>query len=495
MKVLLIIVSDNIQAFGPRTLTSCLKQHGHTVRRLFLNVIYHQPLPEQVCLDAVELAQGYDLIGVSIPAANYYRNACQITRHLKAQGTAPVIFGGVHPTLTPMECLELADMVGVGECEDSLVELVNRMEQGRAFTDIPGIYVKQNGQVSSNGHGTLIHDLDRIPPPDIGIDNDYVITQGRLTALTPRLYQACSGPTYNTLSTRGCPYHCTYCSNNALQQLYPDAKPIRKRSVEHVIVELEQAVRQWPFIRQIGMSDDSFLARPQQEVEEFARKYRERIGLPLSLSGVNASTVNERKLAPLLEVGLFMVKIGIQSGSDKTQKLYKRPTSNHKILEVARLIHRFRDRIPSPCYDVILDNPWETDDDHIATLRLLAELPSPYRLRTCSLTFYPGTKLYERAVAEGIPIDYDKNEDTVDFRASFWNTGIQLIRDHALLGARLPPWKVRLLTSRTLARIPGRWFRSLFFFLLSLSLYTTILYWKHRYWAFLNRGKQVVEID
>jgi len=55
-----------------------------------------------------------------------------------------------------------------------------------------------------------------------------------------------------------------------------------------------------------------------------------------------------------------------------------------------------------PQYDIILDNPWETDENLEETLMFLTKLPAPYRLGFYSLTFYPETELYDKAKKDGI---------------------------------------------------------------------------------------------
>ena len=59
-------------------------------------------------------------------------------------------------------------------------------------------------------------------------------------------------------------------------------------------------------------------------------------------------------------------------------------------------------RSPGRTPHVIIDAPWETHDDLLETVRLLARLPKPYGLAVSSLVFFPGTRLHDRAVAEGL---------------------------------------------------------------------------------------------
>ena len=95
--------------------------------------------------------------------------------------------------------------------------------------------------------------------------------------------------------------------------------------------------------------------------------------------------------------------MGIQSGSQRTLDLYRRPFSNEQVQQAAALLNRYSDSIPAPQYDMILDNPWETEEDLADGLRLLSRLPVPFHLQLFSLSLYPGTELQEKAEDEGLP--------------------------------------------------------------------------------------------
>ena len=97
--------------------------------------------------------------------------------------------------------------------------------------------------------------------------------------------------------------------------------------------------------------------------------------------------------------------MGIQSGSEKTKRLYKRKISNDRIINSTKIINEFRERIKFPMYDVIVDNPYESRKDKYETIKLISKIPRPYYLQLFSLTFFPESALYERALQDGIITD------------------------------------------------------------------------------------------
>lgn len=75
--------------------------------------------------------------------------------------------------------------------------------------------------------------------------------------------------------------------------------------------------------------------------------------------------------------------------------------NNERMLRSMTTINKYRNRVV-PFYDFIVDTPSETDSDKIETLRLISRIPKPYRLGIYALVLLPGTRLYIKAMADGI---------------------------------------------------------------------------------------------
>ena len=130
-----------------------------------------------------------------------------------------------------------------------------------------------------------------------------------------------------TQPTRGCPFACTFCVNNATLAMYPHQKPIRKRSVDHIINELLWVKKNLPYIGKIKFDDDAFFLHSLEDIEEFSKQYKEKIKLPLMITGATPSTLKRNKLAVLVDAGLTEMRMGIQTAGERTKVLYKRPHS------------------------------------------------------------------------------------------------------------------------------------------------------------------------
>lgn len=471
MKVTLISPYDVVVAYGVRTLSAVLKAMGVESQMVMLppggpelgwgSVGINFTYPETVLDQVAEVARDSDLIGISL-TSNYFDNAIRITQHLRRSIHAPIVWGGVHPTLRPEECLEYADLVCVGEGEEPLRELALQMANGNGYAGIRNMWYKHNGEIVRTPLRPLATDLDSYPYPDYDLNAEYVLHQRTLQPMTKDLLCRYlehitdeQVTTYRILMSRGCHYRCTYCSNNALGEKYGGEWRIRRRSVPNLIGELRWATTRFPEIQYITIDDDHFLDDVEM-VHKFCSAYKQEVGISFSVVGMYPATVDEEKIRLLVDAGMKRAKVGIQTGSMRVMhQIYRRPCTLKQITQTFEILHKFTDRL-TPTYQFILDNPWETEQDHLETLRLLFYLTKPYRLAILSLTFFPGTELCERAKREGLVTDeltqvYRKNWASPPNR-TYINGLFQLFQVQYV-----PHWMIALLMSAPLRRLNWVW--------------------------------------
>ncbi|MCD4654213.1 B12-binding domain-containing radical SAM protein [bacterium] len=422
MDVVLISPYSDIAALGLRGISAVLKNAGHNVRMIFLPyqfpeiehrrdfmITYSQTILDQV----TELCRGAGIIGFSL-MTNYFEQAATLTEHLRNALSIPVIWGGIHPTISPEHCLEFCDYVCVGEGEYAMLDVVNCLENGGEITSIANITGKINGKIVAQPPRPIIEDLDSLPYFDYDMDDHHVLDQDT-DKIVPldfellRKYLTKKAPTkgraalfYQTIASRGCPHNCTYCCWSALKQIYGIKTNIRRRSVGHIIGELEMILEKMPWFKEITFSDDSFLDAPSAVVEHMASEYKRVAGNRPFQCLAEPRTITRSRMDPLVDAGLANIQIGIQSGSERIKKMYNRTHTNKRIIEMAVLLKEYIPRIRPPIYDFILDNPWETVQDKYDTLQLLLKMPGPYYLQIFRLTFFPGTGLFEKAQQDGL---------------------------------------------------------------------------------------------
>jgi len=484
MNITLISLYSVFTAIGLRIISSSLKMAGHNVRLVFMpkeaDLIFDKGfrfryLPEKISKEydektinsLLELLKKSDLIGMSL-STNFFEAATQVTKAIKKELNIPIVWGGIHPTVSPEECLEYADFVCRGEGEEAMVELAEKIEKKEDYYNVKNICFKDNkGNFVINPVRPLIQDLDSIPFQDFDFKNQYVITKGESHKINEKIilddniwpFNREDSPIYRIMFTRGCLFGCTYCCNNFINNLYSGQKIFRKRSVDNVIEELKMVKNNLSFINFIMFSDDNFLGLSLEEIKEFSEKYKKYIKIPFCLSGVHPTIVDREKFKYLTDAGLSGIRMGIQSGNDRIKKMYKRYYSNSKLKESCEILNEFKDKIVVKHYDLILGNPWETEDDLIKTLMLLSSLPVPYELVLFFLTFFPGTELYDLAKKDG----FIGNELENVYRKNYWeypsgsisyvNKLFVLLKNSAELGVKISPKIMFLLTNRVFRRL------------------------------------------
>ena len=429
MKITLITPTPpDVAAFGVRALSAYLKRHGKYVQLIFLpggvdkfkhRTGFRYEYEKIILAQVTDLCRGSGLVGISF-MSNYLDRARQLCEAVKASyKDVPIMVGGIHPSVMPDECLKFSDIVCVGEGEGAVFELIECLEKGDDYSGIKNLLVKKGDRVYRNPLRPLIHNLDTLPFYDFGTEGHFIYDnmKKRIEPMTKELLKR-SFPlephvegtfsdsykrtlSYKTMTTRGCPHHCTFCAESTLANMYSGQKYLRKRSTAHVIEELQWVKRELPFVESIFLFDDTFLARPTEEIKEFARVYKAAVGLPFHIQA-SPETVNEEKMEALIDAGLVFVEMGIQSTSGTAKDLYKRKVSTDTILLAANIFHKYGKKIYPPCYHVILDNPWENSKDVVETIMVVLRLPSPFWLKRASLVCFPGTELYLKAKKEGV---------------------------------------------------------------------------------------------
>jgi len=438
-RVLLVSLADDLTCVGLRTLAAVLRAQGAETVQAYLPA-REDPGGAAACGQLVELARGATMVGFSVLSIDAGR-ARTYGRALREAGV-PVAWGGPFPTLRPAESGDAADWVCRGDGEVWLPTLVAALLNGREPAET----------LPPAGAPTPAALLDTAPL--VEVEGAWILVGGRLRPATAALWRAALAHNaasrdtgtvaYETVTSRGCPHACGFCGTTALRAAVP-GPPVRFRSVDSVIGELRQARAAFPFLTGVGFADDNLPARPLPELERFCARYREEIGLPFLCLG-SPATLDRARLALLRHAGLARVKMGIQSGSAAVQRALDRETLHARLPEaLAAIAAEGRGMLPAR-FDLLVDLPFQTLEDELATLRLVADLPRPFRLELNSLRLMDGTPLAARALREG----WSTPDAEVSFKRvapRYPNLLLALSRN-----GRLPPALLRLLAAPPLVR-------------------------------------------
>lgn len=398
-KVLLISTDDGNMAAGVKALSSCLIRKGFETTIVIMPGAFDSY--RKFCWDELyALCGGVDLIGIS-SMTHGLEKAIEVKKKLQ-DVDIPIIIGGIHASLDPESLMRDFDLVCFGEGEDLIVTLAERISNKLSYDDIPGLWVKRGNAITRNPALPLRGDLNEYPFPDYDCSHQYIVEENHVVCLNPANPNHLGCDYFVVLGSRGCPHHCAYCSNQKLKLDFPWRKKVRHYSVDYIIRHLQEVNKRFPYINSFWLDDDTFFAKKLEEIEEFSQKYKKEIDKPF-LVLISPWTFDEEKIKPLLNAGLNRLIMGIQSGSERvTRELYERNLSSKRMMEIVRTLHKYSSM--EIWYDFIGMNPFENRDNLLETIRFIREIPPPFGIYNNNLAFYPGTKLYQKALAASMEV-------------------------------------------------------------------------------------------
>jgi len=339
------------------------------------------------------------VIGVSLRASAYFKVAKFIITKVKSVLDVIVVIGGTHPTVKPRDCLEIADIVCVGEAELVMLELVEKISQGEDFKNISNLWVKRGEIIHKNEVSPLIGNLNNIPSPYFIHKDKYFIDGNRMYEKDPIL----NDPIVSFSASRGCFFSCSFCYNSALKRIYKDKGEIlRYKTVDNVIAELEKIKSSFNNLKKIRFDDEVFIFNTEW-IEEFCEKYKRNIDLPFECF-IYPGQYEENVWINLHKAGLAAVNIGVEGSPNINKKLYNRIFLDKNITNIAEIFHKLKIEVH---YQIVVDDFFSDNRDMSYLFNFLINLPRPLEIYLFSLTVFPGTDLAKKLLVEGYIKDSD----------------------------------------------------------------------------------------
>ena len=326
-----------------------------------------------------------EVIGITFMSTKMgaVQNLARIAREEYPQ--AQVVLGGAHPSVLYESSLRgiPADFVVIGEGEETFAELIEFLGAGRTdFNHIQGLaFIDSGGKVRETPPRPLIKELDSLPFPD-----------------RESLHKANSYRPEDMsmiMTSRGCPYNCTFCSS-----LWE--RRTRYRSIPNIIAEIE-------FIRDrfhsdtIYFKDDTFTLN-RKRVFAFCDALEEK-GLQINWECLTRiELVDEELIRRMRETGMFNLKIGIETGSQRLLKVSNKNLTLDDIKRGAEILNRLGQKWSA---FFMLGFPDETAEEIAMTWKLIEEIQPTY-VSMSVLAPYPGCEIYYDLEKEGM---IDENTD------------------------------------------------------------------------------------
>ena len=384
---------------GNRTLASFVKaKKGLSVSQIYFKDLFPEKFPytekELDLLIGLLKELKTELLGLSMRSSSFTTAQAVIGRIREELPEIKILIGGTHAIICPEESFELGDMVCIGEGEIPFLELMSNYSQGfEKIKHIEGIWFTENGQIIKNEQSQNA-DINEIPVIDHSDYNKWFIENDEIVAGDP-LVERTVGEIF---SARGCPYRCTFCLNNVLEDFMNKGDFVRMRDVDLVINDIYNMRRYYKNLNKIVFADEVF-GWNVKWTNEFCEKYKKHFpDLPFAAL-FSPSALKEDTVGKFAEAGLVHGRIGVQSGHQRQRlEIYDRHESDEEIIKVVRQFQKYNIRFT---FDIIVNNPYETDEVLEESLRFFLEIPRPYEMNMHSLVYFPKTNLTEKAIADG----------------------------------------------------------------------------------------------
>ncbi|MDP3112005.1 MAG: radical SAM protein [Thermodesulfovibrionales bacterium] len=323
-----------------------------------------------------------DMAGFTATTSGFI-DAYRIAEALKnADPGIRIIFGGVHVSALRGSILEnfpCIDYVINGEGEKAMAELA----AGASLDSIQGLVYRNGSGIKDNGVRTDLCDLDSLPFPA------YNMLEGFPKTFQPPLFNYPRFPSATMISSRGCPYQCSYCDRSVFR------KSFRYNSADYLYEQMAFLRKEFN-IRHIFFYDDLFTFH-RKRIEEFCGLMRKKPLLMTFNCAVRVGHIDDDLLRMLKAAGCWMVSIGMESGDPGLLARHKSNMNLEEVKSAVRSIQRCGIRVKGL---FMMGLPGETEQ----SIRKTADFIETLELDDVNMTKFtpfPGSPIYKTVREEG----------------------------------------------------------------------------------------------
>ena len=347
-----------------------------------------------------------DLVGITANTPQV-KSAWRTAQAIKSVKNVPVVLGGPHVSVLPAESAVRpeVDLVIRGEGEPvwiKLSEIIESAQKGHAsfsardlldaqhgmLDGLLGIsYVTHDGQERHNPDHPPVADLDTLPFPAY-----HFFRMDRYTNLQPATDAIDGAKSFSVMTSRGCPYRCTFCSQSIMPIKW------RARSPENVLKEWQHLVHELG-AQEIGVLDDSANIQVDrlERIADMIIEHKINHVPWIFVNGIRANLASPQLLGKLKKAGLKRTAFGVESGDPDVL------LSIDKKIDHDTIRQAFKNAKAVGLETIgffIIGLPGENEASMDKTIKFACEL-DPLIANFSMMTPYPGTKVYEIAKRQG----------------------------------------------------------------------------------------------
>lgn len=324
----------------------------------------------------IDYTPDFDFVGVTA-MTTYFPEAVQEIRRAKSMGLKTIL-GGPHVIADPEGSLQQsdADFACAGEGELALTTLAN----GEAPENIPGLLWRDGASVTRSKAANFYPNIDDFGEPA------WDLIDPRSYPPAPHGMIAKSFPLAPIVTTRGCPYLCSYCSAPITA-----GRRMRVRDATKVVDEMEKLVREYG-VREIQIEDDNFTLNRKHTVAVCEEIIRRKLKVFWSLpNGVRIDRLDPELLRLMKQAGCYLMALGIESANQRILDMVNKDLDVNVVRQVVEWVTQAG--IEAWGFFMI-GFPTETREEIVNTIEFALSLPLT-RAQFTKTTPLPGTPIYD----------------------------------------------------------------------------------------------------
>jgi len=366
--------SEKILPLGILSVGSALKKSGFNVKLININEKEINKTTKYIA----DKKPSY--VGISVMTGIQTKHSAEFSKKIKKLAPIKILWGGIHPSLLPEQCLKenYIDFVIIGEGEETIIEFTQKLQQNQSFKDTLGLGYKENNKIIINPPRPFIKNLS-----EWRLDFSLINVEKFIYKLDK--YKRVIA--YKT--SRGCPFNCAFCYNYVFNQSRWRAWPIN-----NIVEDIEYLKNNYK-IDAVKFYDDNFFVDKNRAIE-LLRK----INLPAHLE-VRIDIIDDELAKELKERQVFDLLIGAESGSDRLLSMINKKITVEKIIAAVKSLAKYK--VPAT-YSVIVGLPTETKQEFNETIDLLYKIYKIHHQAKFTLGAYmpyPGSIMYNLAIQYG----------------------------------------------------------------------------------------------
>ncbi len=368
----------NLPPLGLLYIGAALEQYGHEVELLDY---YIENFSKEKLKNSL---MSCDAVGMTVYTDDY-KPAAGISRLIKEiDSDVPLIIGGPHCTFVQKQSLHdipYANISVIGEGEHVILDLAKYLQGKKNLADIHGIYYKKNESIIPGKSLRVIKNLDDLPFPARHLVEKYDYSNFSFG-------YAFKKKVTNLISSKGCPFHCRFCSRygNFIKNW-----SFRKRSAENVVNEILKISGKY---KSVVVVDDNFLADKKRVHKIFDMLLKLNIDIELLIQGARVDTADRELYLKMKKAGVKYIFYGLESGNQDVLDFYNKNITLQQIKKTTALAKEMDFFIGA---SFIFGAPLETKKHIENTIKFACSLPLD-RVNFVPLIYRMGSSLWNEAV-------------------------------------------------------------------------------------------------